>query len=83
MALQVDPALARALLGPLHGVFNLRHADAHLPGSELDTALALLRIGVSLPLILRGCQLMHSCVSSLYPIAEVLKEMNDKDTSHE
>jgi hypothetical protein len=68
-----DPAQARSLLGPLAAANDLRHADAHLPTSDLKEAYALVRVDDTLPFVLQGYQLLRSCVSSLYGVAEVLK----------
>jgi len=72
LALRVGATRARSLLGPLHGVYNLRHADAHLPGSELEAALELTQVDKTTPFVLQGFQLLNSCVSALYAIADEL-----------
>jgi hypothetical protein len=83
LALQVDSTRAHSLLGPLHGIYNLRQADAHLPGTELDTAFGLVGVDQKLPLVLQGCQMLHSCVSCLYAIAKELNELNVKSVPQE
>jgi hypothetical protein len=72
LAQKIGTTRARSLLGPLHGVYNLRHADAHLPGSELEAALELTQIDKTMPFVLQGFQLLYSCVSALYAIADEL-----------
>lgn len=69
---------ARNLLSPLVGIYELRHADAHLAGSEIEEALTLAGVDSTLPPIQQGCQLIHACVSSLYKIAEVIKKSSGK-----
>ena len=73
LASKIDPALARSLLTPLVGTYNLRLADAHLPSSETDEALAQVGINEKLPPVWQGAQLLSACVGSLYRIAEVLR----------
>jgi hypothetical protein len=57
----------------LVGVYELRHADAHLPSGELDGAMALLKVDRSLPTIFQGYQLLNACVSSIFGVVEVLQ----------
>ncbi len=65
LASKIGGDAARAVMSALVGVYELRHADAHLPSSELDEALALLNVDRSLPTIFQGYQLLHACVSSV------------------
>lgn len=74
------PEKARALLSPLVGIYELRHADAHLPGSKLQESFYLVRVDHSLPFVFQGYQLLDACVSSLYGIAEALKLNNQKNS---
>ena len=74
VALRVGPAKARRLLGPLVGIYELRHADAHLPSSDTERALALVKVDQKAPFVIQGYQLLHSCVSSLYSIAKALDQ---------
>lgn len=74
LANKIDPALARSLLTPLVGTYNLRLADAHLPSSETDAALALVGIDEQLPHVWQGEQLLSACVDSLYKIAQVIRD---------
>ncbi|MBE9572756.1 MAG: hypothetical protein IMF11_19190 [Proteobacteria bacterium] len=73
LASKIGSNPARSMLSALVGAYELRHADAHLPSSELDEALVLLRVDKSLPTIFQGYQLLYACVSSLYGVAEVLR----------
>lgn len=70
---RIDPAAARELVAPLVGAYELRHADAHLPGSKVKEALALAGIDESVPPVVQGYQLLDACVSSIYAISKVLK----------
>ena len=78
----VEPQQARFLLSPLVGIFELRHADAHLPASDLDESLSLVKVDKAIPFVSQGLQILHACVSSLYGIAEALTiDKNDKETT--
>ncbi len=61
------------MLSSLFGVYELRHADAHLPSSKTDAAFALVGVDQSFPFIQQGYQLLRACVDSIYGIAEVLR----------
>jgi len=50
----------------------LRHADAHLASSDIKNALALTNVDENAPYVIQGYQLLDSCVSALFSIAEVL-----------
>lgn len=72
LAKYVEPEKARLLLSPLVGIYELRHADAHLPSSELKESFGLVRVDDSMPFVFQGYMLLHACVSSLYGIAKVI-----------
>jgi len=76
MAKQIAPDLAKIIVGPLVGIYDLRNGDAHLQSSEIDEAFTLARVDQGLPTIFQGYQLLNSCVASLYTIAEVLEKWN-------
>ncbi len=65
---------ARLLVGPLVGVYELRLADAHLAGSEIDEAFELAGVDRSKPFVHQGFDILNSCVAALYAILDVLKE---------
>jgi hypothetical protein len=73
LAIRVGGAAAHSMMSALVGVYELRHADAHLPSSELDEAMALLQVDRSLPTIFQGYQLLDACVSSIFKVVEVLQ----------
>lgn len=73
LASKIDAEKARLIIGALVGAYELRHADAHLPGKEIQESFSLLNIKRSYPTIIQGYQLLHSCVSSLYGVIDVLK----------
>ena len=65
---------AHAVLGPLHGIYHLRLADAHIPSqNDLDAAYALARVDRTSPFVMQGRDLLITCVDSLHIIANGLK----------
>jgi hypothetical protein len=78
IALKVGPPMAHSLLGALVGIYELRHADAHLPSSDVESALELVKVDRKAPFVTQGYHLLHSCVSSLFAIAEALDKFPDK-----
>ena len=78
VGLRVGPEKARSVLRALVGIYELRHADAHLAGSDIDDAFALARVDRTQPFVFQGCRLLHSCVSSLHSILEALQESPTK-----
>jgi len=74
---KVDPGRARVLLAPLVGIYELRHADAHLPSSDTESALGLVKVDQKAPFVIQGYQILHSCVASLYSIAKELDQFPD------
>lgn len=72
LATLTDPATARAMMGPLFGVNDLRNADAHLGSSLIDSGLE--RVGVDasdVPPVGQGLQLLETFVEAVRRI-EVL-----------
>lgn len=78
LAQYVQPAVARRIMGSLAGAYELRLGDAHLPSSEIDEALSLVNIDSSKPYVIQGYQLLNSCVSSLYGVLEVIKDIPEQ-----
>ncbi|MFI5096406.1 MAG: hypothetical protein ACHQT6_00390 [Candidatus Acidiferrales bacterium] len=78
IALKRDPGRAHILLGPLFGIYELRHADAHLASSDMKEALTLVNVDQNAPFVIQGYQLLHSCVTSLYSIAKELDQFPDR-----
>jgi hypothetical protein len=79
LATRIDPDRARAMLGPLFGIYELRHADAHLPSRESGDALSLVRVDQNAPYVTQGYQLLHACVSSIYGICQVIETWSDNE----
>ncbi len=80
LAKKSDAKMARALTGPLVGIYELRHADAHLPSSENNEALALVGVDQSLPSIIQGYLLLNTCVTCLYEIIDILRPRRTAST---
>ena len=72
LAKHSGPSRAQSVLGPLHGAYSLRHADAHLPAEDLTEAYGLSGIDPSAPHVVQGFQLLNSCVTAFYEIARIL-----------
>lgn len=78
IALRVDPGKAHVLLGPLFGIYELRHSDAHLTSGEAPSDLQLVNVDQKAPYVIQGYQILRTCVSSLYSIAGELDQFPDK-----
>lgn len=63
---------AKRLMGPLFAIYDLRLADAHLPKSDYGAQFQLLGVHEDRPFVWQGYEMLHSCVSTLYTIIEVL-----------
>jgi hypothetical protein len=64
---------ARSLLSPLVGIYELRLADAHPKGSEIQEALQLAQVDTTLPLVHQGRQMMYACVAVVHTVATILR----------
>jgi hypothetical protein len=71
-AKKVGPDAAHSAMSPLHWIYNLRLADAHLPGEDADESLKSLGVDATAPYVIQGYQLMRACVGSIYTIIEIL-----------
>jgi hypothetical protein len=69
-----DVDFVREILASLVGVYELRHADAHLPSSKVQKAFELIEIDKTLPYIHQGHQMLHHIVTSLYGVLDGLKK---------
>lgn len=74
LASKYERDLVRQITASLVGVYQLRHADAHLPSSEIEEAFKLIEIDRSAPFVFQGFQMLHRVVSSLFGIAECLEK---------
>lgn len=78
LAKKIHPEDARKILSPIHGVYELRHGDAHLPSSDIEDSFSLVQIDRSLPYVTQGYQMIYACVDNLYEILRILKKWNAK-----
>ena len=74
LAMKFQEKNAREALGPLVGIYELRHGDAHLPSAEYANAMSLVGIDQEAPYVVQGYQLMHSFVSTLTTIWQMLQD---------
>lgn len=73
LAMTVDEKIAREALGPIVGIYELRQGDAHLPSTEYAHAMRLVEIDQEAPYVVQGYQLMHSFVSAVTTIWQVVQ----------
>lgn len=73
LASRIDPTRARSLLSPLVGIYELRHADAHLASKDSADALDLVLVDRSAPYVVQGYQMLHACVSAIFGICKVIE----------
>ncbi len=64
---------AREVMGPLFGVMDLRHADAHLASSELAGPLALVGADKSAAGVPQGQAMLYQFVSALVEIEKIFR----------
>jgi hypothetical protein len=70
LATVIGETKAHAELSPLHGVYKLRLANAHIAGSDLNEAYRLARVDTTLPFVVQGRNLLGVTVTCLHRIAE-------------
>jgi hypothetical protein len=83
LATTLDPSRARAILSPLVGIYELRHADAHLSKKDIEDTFTLLSVDRKLPTIIQGYQLLNSCVSSIYEICRAIGDEKNHNSQKE
>ena len=69
---------AHTALGPLHGIYNLRLADAHIASKDLDEAYGLAHVDRTLPFVMQGRDLLATCVTSLHMVADALNQRSQQ-----
>jgi len=74
--------VARDLMTPLVGIYELRHADTHLRGSSLDNAYSMSEVDKNLDFIFQGFWILMSFVNTLYKLIEVIKRNMTERTEH-
>lgn len=65
---------AKEIMAPLFGVYELRLGDAHLPSSDIDSALTKARVEQTASPIHQGAQLIFGAAYSLHFAKEALTE---------
>ncbi|WP_133138087.1 hypothetical protein [Legionella rowbothamii] len=73
LASKYDRNRVREVTASIVGVYELRHADAHLPTSNIEEAFKLVGIDTSRPYVDQGFQMLYNVVASLAKIAEALE----------
>lgn len=76
LAMSVGDDLARNIMTPLVGIYDLRLGDAHLPSSKINEAYALLKIDVNSHPMSQATQMLTQAVNSLSEILRVLTSSN-------
>jgi hypothetical protein len=78
LTIKIGEKSARKIMGPFFGIYELRLADAHLPGEKVSTAMDLVGIDQTEPLVFQSHSMLRSCVSSLYAIIGIFKKWKDE-----
>ena len=74
VALHVGADSARSLLSVLVGIYELRHADAHLPSSSYDEAFELAEIDMTHPYMMQGYEMLRALVAALRKIGDAIEQ---------
>lgn len=74
----IPEVYAKRVMGPLFSIYDLRLADAHLPKSDYGRQFQLLGIHEENPFVWQGYEMLHSCVSTIYRIAEIFEKESDR-----
>lgn len=77
LALKIPKEEARMITSPFVGIYELRHGDAHLPGSSIFDSFDLIPVDRQLPPILQGHQILYICVDNLHIILNILQNWDD------
>jgi hypothetical protein len=81
LATAMSEQFAYKALAPLHGIYNLRLADAHITSKDLDEAYKLAQVDRALPFVMQGRDLLITCVSVLHGIAYLLTQGGRKQAT--
>ena len=77
VARKLSEGEAYSLLSPLFAIYELRLADAHLAGHEIEAAFKQLRVDRTVPHVFQALQMLGACVSALFTIADTLEQLPD------
>jgi hypothetical protein len=69
------------ITGPLVGAYDLRHADAHLPSSDLSKELGLLNISETPHPILKGKSMISTVAEALRETCATLDDLTPSDVA--
>lgn len=72
VATYVGEAKARYVMGPLFKIYELRLADAHLPGADAQAALRFLGAKENMPLVFQATAVLSACVTCLYTVCKII-----------
>ena len=76
----IPPANAATFCSALFGIYDLRLADTHLPGRDLESAYQRANIDRVKPLIVQGHDIILTFTSSLIRIAAIIEaSINDEE----
>lgn len=73
IALSLGNDHARQVMAPLFGIYDLRLADAHLPGSGLAEAFSNIGIDRGKPGVIQGAQMIFSVARAFHLIAKAIE----------
>ncbi|KAA0939476.1 hypothetical protein [Psychrobacter sp. ANT_H59] len=76
LAKKYDLEQVRKITAPLVGVYELRHADAHLPSSKISEAYDLVGIDSNQLHIFQALCLLKSVTTSLWTISDMVDKWN-------
>lgn len=74
LASKIDPSHARAIVGPLFGLYELRAVDAHLRSNNLEASMKLIGIDAASPPAVQGYQMLHVVVTVRQEIGKVIED---------
>ncbi len=66
---------AHAIMGPLFAIYELRTADAHMPGKDYIKQLASLSVNSKESFVFQAYQMLGICVNSIYNIVDIIKSV--------
>lgn len=77
LSIKIKDEYARKMLSPIVGIYELRHGDAHLPSSDIDSSFDLVGVDRESPYINQGFQMLYACVDHLHMILSIIKKWNN------
>ena len=73
LATMCDANLAHGVMGAIFAAYELRLSDAHLPKSDLQSVIELLRIDEREPAIMQARDMLHAVVAALTEIEMIVR----------